>query len=213
MQEEIWMRIPGFDDRYEASSDGRIRSNWSNKQRVLGTRTTDAGYVTVSLRCGGKAFTRTVNRLVALAFYGEPADPSYHACHNDGDKSNNQVSNIRWDTPSGNAADKLVHGTNWQLNKTHCAQGHEYTPENTRMMKSGGRRCITCKRADSNQRYRDQCGDSFGTHKGKKLTAETIAAMRDLRAQGLIYREIAERYGVSAPTARLAILGESHRTA
>ncbi|CRY84392.1 HNH endonuclease [Nocardia farcinica] len=207
------MCIPGFDGRYEASSFGRIRSNRSGKQRILGTRTNNGGYVTVSLRRGGKATTQTVNRLVALAFHGEPTDPSYHACHNDGVKSNNQVSNIRWDTPSGNAADKLLHGTNWQLNKTHCAQGHEYTPENTRIMKNGGRRCIACKQADSNRRYREQRGDSFGTHKGKKLAPETVAAMRDLRAQGMIYREIAERYGVSTPTARLAILGESHKDA
>lgn len=31
--------------------------------------------------------------------------------------------------------------------KTHCPQGHEYTPENTRVSKNGHRRCLTCDRA------------------------------------------------------------------
>lgn len=29
--------------------------------------------------------------------------------------------------------------------KTHCKRGHEFTPENTRNMKSGGRACLTCE--------------------------------------------------------------------
>jgi hypothetical protein len=29
-------------------------------------------------------------------------------------------------------------------NKTHCAQGHEYTPENTYLRPSGGRHCRAC---------------------------------------------------------------------
>lgn len=31
--------------------------------------------------------------------------------------------------------------------KTHCLNGHEYTPENTRVTKEGWRRCRTCERA------------------------------------------------------------------
>jgi hypothetical protein len=30
--------------------------------------------------------------------------------------------------------------------KTHCPQGHAYTPENTRTERYGGRRCRTCER-------------------------------------------------------------------
>lgn len=31
--------------------------------------------------------------------------------------------------------------------KTHCANGHEFTPENTHHRAEGGRRCLTCQRA------------------------------------------------------------------
>lgn len=30
--------------------------------------------------------------------------------------------------------------------RTHCSEGHEYTPENTRMVR-GARKCVTCTRA------------------------------------------------------------------
>jgi hypothetical protein len=36
----------------------------------------------------------------------------------------------------------------WNAVKTHCPQGHEYTPENT-YVNSGRRHCITCKRRHS----------------------------------------------------------------
>jgi hypothetical protein len=32
-----------------------------------------------------------------------------------------------------------------RIGATHCAKGHEYTPENTRIQKNGCRLCITCK--------------------------------------------------------------------
>ena len=33
------------------------------------------------------------------------------ACHNDGDRSNNHLSNLRWDTKSNNQKDRVEHGT------------------------------------------------------------------------------------------------------
>lgn len=36
--------------------------------------------------------------------------------------------------------------------KTHCPQGHEYTPENTYLVLTGGRACRTCMRDKSRRR-------------------------------------------------------------
>lgn len=49
-------------------------------------------------------------------------------------------------------------GCSWQLQaaQTHCKRGHEFTPENTRIETSGGRRCLTCDAARSRRRYPDR---------------------------------------------------------
>lgn len=41
------------------------------------------------------------------------------------------------------------HGRNFNI--THCKRGHEFTEENTRLNKLGGRICITCFRAYDNK--------------------------------------------------------------
>lgn len=48
---------------------------------------------------------------------------------------------------SDNAKDSYKAGRiHFNSTKTHCKRGHEYTPENTRMLKSGSRVCIQCER-------------------------------------------------------------------
>jgi hypothetical protein len=37
--------------------------------------------------------------------------------------------------------------------KTHCPRGHEYTPENTKMLGSGSRACYACAKASGAARY------------------------------------------------------------
>lgn len=46
-----------------------------------------------------------------------------------------------------NCTENVV-GSQWMLNasKTHCIRGHEFTPENTRYRKEGGRTCRACMR-------------------------------------------------------------------
>ncbi len=72
----------------------------------------------VCLSREGQNHPRLVHRLILLAFVGECPD-GLQACHYDGDKSNCRLSNLRYDTPKGNAADKVRHGTNtWRKKST-----------------------------------------------------------------------------------------------
>jgi hypothetical protein len=50
-------------------------------------------------------------RLLAETFLGPAPTPTHQAAHNDGDRLNDTVSNIRWATPKENNADKVAHGT------------------------------------------------------------------------------------------------------
>ena len=38
--------------------------------------------------------------------------------------------------------------------KTHCVNGHEFTPENTKIESNGARRCLTCRREIDRRRNR-----------------------------------------------------------
>ncbi len=68
------------------------------------------GYPRVSLVKDGKKHERRVHALVLELFVGQ-RQPGMQCCHGDGNPANNAVSNLRWDTPEGNMADKEKHGT------------------------------------------------------------------------------------------------------
>jgi len=81
-------------------------------ERILKQFKTSDGYYAVNLvdKENGKRKQFRVHRLVLLAFKGAPPEGMV-ACHNDGDTSNNKLSNLRWDTQQGNQRDRIRHGT------------------------------------------------------------------------------------------------------
>lgn len=72
----------------------------------------------------------SVHPLVLEAFVG-PRPPGMEACHADGNKTNNALSNLRWDTKRANELDAIRLGTRPDPDRTHCGYGHELTDENT----------------------------------------------------------------------------------
>lgn len=113
---EIWKPIPGW-PMYEASSLGNIRNVFT--KHVLRARTHSSGYRMVDLHSGAryglsvapKQTPKLVHGLVCSAFHGRR--PAGHVvAHNNGIPSDNRAENVRWDTQSGNNADKKLHGTN-----------------------------------------------------------------------------------------------------
>lgn len=112
---ETWRPVPGFPG-YRVSDMGRVQSchawrgNPGGEWRTIKGTTSGAGYPAVRLSHNGKARTTAIHRLVLLAFVGVCPD-GMEACHNNGDLSDNRLSNLRWDTPIANNADKKRHGT------------------------------------------------------------------------------------------------------
>lgn len=111
-----WRAVPGFPE-YAASSDGDIQRTWPDKrnhkitQRPLKHSLTVSGYHQVGLSRNGKGVSARVNRIICETFHGPPPTARHHAAHNDGVKSNNAASNLRWATGKENEADKDKHGT------------------------------------------------------------------------------------------------------
>lgn len=150
-QKEEWRPVPGAPG-YEVSDRGRVRSQdrlSSNgrriKGRVLKPYLHGKGYAQIVLAINGGQKLKLVHRMVLEAFVGS-APSGHQACHGDNDRSNNALDNLRWDSCSGNNLDKRVHGTNFNLNKTHCSEGHRYSGANLHINVDGSRRCQECNR-------------------------------------------------------------------
>ena len=111
------------------------------------------GYPVVELSKSGRSRESLVHRQVILAFKGSP--PARMECrHLNGEPTDNRIENLQWGTRSENTVDQVVHGTHRNISKTHCPQGHEFTPENTYIQPSnGGRRCIECGKSDRLKLY------------------------------------------------------------
>lgn len=112
--DEEWRPFPGFFDTYEVSDHGSVRSVERSVRGTLGGSYTllphlmkqtvsNAGYMRVSLKACGKAFTRSVHRAVAQAFIPNPSGKT-QVNHINGDKTDNRVENLEWVTPKENIA-------------------------------------------------------------------------------------------------------------
>jgi hypothetical protein len=103
--------IPGWEDRYSASADGRI---WSHRHGPLSAKWShpkDPGrsHLRVQLYRGdGSRQWRYVHMLVAAAWLG-PRPDGEETCHIDGDRLNNAADNLYYATRSQNALDRERH--------------------------------------------------------------------------------------------------------
>lgn len=98
-----WMRVVG--------QPSVPSSEWVELSPTIGSR----GYRVVALKLFGGPVVRnlSVHRLILEAFKG-PCPDGWQACHNNGIRDDNRIDNLRWDTQSGNFADKRRHGTHLQ---------------------------------------------------------------------------------------------------
>ena len=100
-----WRPVYG-DPRYDVSDLGKVRN--AHTGHILKPWLAGYGYWYV---CLGKYGAKTsIHRLVALTFLGPPPSPKHEVAHNDGDRNNNTLSNLRWATHSENVADTFRHG-------------------------------------------------------------------------------------------------------
>lgn len=108
---EIWKPIKGYENAYEVSNKGNIRSVdrhvYQQNRMVLykGTKLkpykNNAGYFCIGLSIGNKKKKFTIHRLVAESFLPNPHNyPQIN--HKDENKENNELTNLEWCTGSYN---------------------------------------------------------------------------------------------------------------
>jgi len=109
--DELWKPVPGISPtKYEVSNFGRVRRHYKNGPRIKYQSTGPEGYKRVVLYNAGKKFWARVHRLVLQAFVG-PCPEDFECCHNNGERDDNRLDNLRWDTRSNNVIDSILHGT------------------------------------------------------------------------------------------------------
>lgn len=107
---EIWKEIAGYEGLYEVSSLGKVRTvdryfinKRGYKEHVIPSELKHQNkvYPFVGLWKSGKMKTRSVHRLVAIAFIPNPENKRC-VNHKDGNKYNFSLSNLEWATSGEN---------------------------------------------------------------------------------------------------------------
>ena len=127
--EEIWKDIEGYENKYQVSNLGRVKSlnyNHTKKEQILKCCKTGAGYTLVNL-CG-KMFL--VHRLVAKTFIPNPENKPC-VDHINTIRDDNRVNNLRWVTHKENMVDneitrnKFIGDNNHWLGRNHTDETKE----------------------------------------------------------------------------------------
>lgn len=98
---EIWKPVVGFENKYEVSNFGNIKSIKTNKllglKRINKGKGSKFGYIRVSL-CSKNYY---LHKVIATAFIDNPENKKY-VDHLDGNSLNNSVENLKWVTAKEN---------------------------------------------------------------------------------------------------------------
>jgi len=125
--EEIWKPIEWTEGGYEVSNLGRVRSMkqyYGVIARIMPATIQKKGYKAVMFHINGKAKCTKVHRLVAEAFIPNPDNlPCIN--HIDGNKLNNQASNLEWCTYQQN----MQHAV-----RTGLTHPHRWTEDEKKML-------------------------------------------------------------------------------
>jgi hypothetical protein len=165
-QPERWLPVVGYEGYYEVSSLGNVKSKErvilcsDNTIRPIRERllkpiaASPHGYQSVVLAKNARTKMVRVHHLVLNAFVG-PREPGTECRHLNDIPDDNRLENLAWGTSSENKFDIIRNGNHHYAKRTHCANGHEFTEDNTfiRNEMPSGRRCRTCKNERERARY------------------------------------------------------------
>jgi HNH endonuclease len=113
MTTEIFVELKQFPG-YRISNQGVLQScrnhgKLTNDWRTLNKKPDKTGYTTIMLSCNSKKIYKRLHTLVMLAFIG-PCPAGMEVCHNNGNRTDNRLANLRYDTRKHNHDDTLRHG-------------------------------------------------------------------------------------------------------
>lgn len=105
-----WKYIEGYNERYKIYDDGRVEQLSGGEYKPKAQYDKGDGYMTVNLyKAGERHRAHLVHRLVATHFM-PTEDANLIVNHKDGNKGNNDVSNLEWVTRKENSRHAVKHG-------------------------------------------------------------------------------------------------------
>ena len=220
---EQWRPIPDFPG-YDVSNHGRVRSyfraignrssgggmGWQiadTPQRVLRPSVGKTGYCHVNLCRDGEQHGAKVHKLVLSAFAGAPL-PGFECAHNNSNPSDNRLSNLRYDTPWGNAQDQRLRDGEppeiWVPKlRQERAEGASLKELATKYHYAPGTIWSICRGL-----MYAKCGGPIAEKRNLKLTDDDIINIRRRVANGEMQRRLAEEYGVHESTISIIKTGK-----
>ncbi|HFS8199506.1 TPA: NUMOD4 domain-containing protein [Serratia marcescens] len=147
---EIWKPVKGYEERYEVSDLGRVRSIAfmqryllrtgveafrQTKAKIIAQQTTNSGYALVHLHMNGHREAKTVHSLVAKAFLKGASETVNHI---NGNKLDNRLINLERATYQENHRHAVATGLNRQaIQVLHPVTGEIY-PSISQAAKASG---------------------------------------------------------------------------
>ena len=123
-QLEIWKDIPGYEGMYQASTKGRVKSFYNNKENLKKPTLLKTGYLGTTLKKNGKQKHFRFHQLVVMAFMNHrPDGMKIIVDHINHDKTDNRLENLRLVNNRQNSLSRkknrdLPHGVLFQSSKS-----------------------------------------------------------------------------------------------
>lgn len=154
---DFWKTINGFNGWYQVSNSGKVKSLPKEvvmrngtirpmKSKEIKQRKNNRGYHIVDLYNDGEKKTVLVHRLVMESFRPNDDITRNQVNHEDGDKSNNRLTNLSWTSQSEN----MQHSYDTNLRKPASFEHSEETRNLMKLKRKGRKPNISGVRAVDN---------------------------------------------------------------
>jgi len=212
---KTWKTIPGFAG-YEVSDQGQVRSyrktdhyhegQFYSIPHLLKPAIDQKGYRRVNLRRNGQTYSRKIATLVLLAFVG-PLPSGMHGCHNNSNPGDDCLENLRYDTPRGNARDRLSLSDIQVIEMRERRQSGSSIATLAKLFNVKYEIAMDICRGKT---YR-AIGGPFTCGRWGNLTKDDVIAMRIERANGdITLRELGKKFGLSVSAVSRICRGERY---
>lgn len=222
---ETWKDVVGFEGNYQVSDKGNVRSvdrhysytdsigrvtkNRLQKGKVIAKRDHQFGYDIVTLSKDNIRYTRTVHKLMAMAFLGKTESDNLVIRHLDGNCKNNNLANLALGTQLDNMKDALVHGTVEQGEDRYNAiltkkivlairEEKRLGALNIELAKKYHLTEIKIHQLVTGAKWKSAGGYIVDARTSKKLNEEERKGLVADRNSGMTYSKMKEKYGISA---------------